>query len=263
MSEAATVQSKVRYIANAENFSKIPGSSMAYWVSDTLLEIYSSANKLKELGRVTLGMRTGDNERFLRLWHEVGRQKFCCSALSAKEAKESRARWFPYNKGGEFRKWYGNTESVVNWENDGFEIKENTRQVYPQLGDNLSWKITSEDKYFTKGIAWSRISSTNFGVRVCDSNLIFDTNAPMFFPDCEDWLAYIAGFMCSKIASNVLQILNPTLTFQVVDVGNLPIVLNGRHRLQVKQIAFGCVHLSKIDWDSYETSWDFKKHPLL
>lgn len=252
-----------RYTAQQSNFSRIPGSPVAYWVSDVLPDIYSSANKLKTLGRVTLGMRTGDNERFLRLWHEISRQKFCYSALSARTAQESCARWFPYNKGGEFRKWYGNTENVVNWENNGFEIKENTRRVYPHLGDNLSWKITSEDKYFTKGIAWSRISSTYFGVRLCDSNLIFDTNAPMFFPNCEDWLEYIAGFMCSKIASKILQILNPTLTFQVVDVGNLPIVLNKQHRAQVKQIVIDCVHLSKVDWDSYETSWDFQRHPLV
>ena len=252
-----------RYTSQQSNFSKIPGSPVAYWVSDVLPDIYSSANKLKTLGRVTLGMRTGDNERFLRLWHEISRQKFCYSALSARTAQESCARWFPYNKGGEFRKWYGNTENVVNWENNGFEIKENTRRVYPHLGDNLSWKITSEDKYFTKGIAWSRISSTYFGVRLCDSNLIFDTNAPMFFPNCEDWLEYIAGFMCSKIASKILQILNPTLTFQVVDVGNLPIVLNKQHRAQVKQIVIDCVHLSKVDWDSYETSWDFQRHPLV
>ena len=252
-----------RHIAQQSNFSDIPGSPVAYWVSDVLPNIYASANKLKILGRVTLGMRTGDNERFLRLWHEISRQKFCYSALSAKAAQESGARWFPYNKGGEFRKWYGNTENVVNWENNGFDIKENTRRVYPQLGDNLSWKITSEDKYFTKGIAWSRISSANFGVRLCDSNLIFDTNAPMFFPDCEDWLEYIAGFMCSKIASNILQILNPTLTFQVVDVGNLPIILNEKYRLQVKQIAIDCVRLSKADWDSSETSWDFRWHSFL
>lgn len=107
--------------------------------------------------------------------------ELCLNAFSTLSAKNSGAKWFPYNKGGEYRKWYGNTENVVNWKDDGFEIKENTRRVYPQLGDNLSWKITSEDKYFTKGIAWSRISSTNFGVRVCLSNLIFDTNAPMFF----------------------------------------------------------------------------------
>ncbi|MCI8836415.1 MAG: BREX-1 system adenine-specific DNA-methyltransferase PglX, partial [Ruminococcus sp.] len=251
------------YAADQSNFSKIPGSPVAYWVSTNLQKIFSSAKKLKLLGRVTLGMRTGDNERFLKLWHEVPLPEFCFNAFSALSAKNSGSKWFPYNKGGEYRKWYGNTENVVNWENDGFEIKENTRRVYPQLGDNLSWKITSEDKYFTKGIAWSRISSTNFGVRLCLSNLIFDTNAPMFFPNDEDWLLYIASFMCSKIAVQVLRTLNPTLTFQVVDVGNLPVIYDNRKKKSVEKIATDNFEISKIEWDSFETSWDFQHHPLL
>lgn len=147
--------------------------------------------------------------------------------------------------------------------NDGYEIKENTRRTYPQLGDNLGWKITSEDKYFTRGIAWSRISSTNFGVRICESNLIFDTNAPMFFPGKDDWLDYIAGCLCTKISSKILSILNPTLTFQVVDVGNLPIILDKHHKFDVEENVKKAFTLSKSDWDSFETSWDFKRHPLV
>lgn len=195
------VSGENRYVIEQSDFSKISGEPIAYWASETLRSILASETKLKNLGRVTLGMRTGDNTRFLRLWHEVSIDKFCYNADSAESAQSSGAKWFPYNKGGEFRKWYGNTESVVNWENDGYEIKENTRRTYPQLGDNLGWKITSEDKYFTRGIAWSRISSTNFGVRICESNLIFDTNAPMFFPGKDDWLDYIAGCLCTKISS--------------------------------------------------------------
>lgn len=252
-----------RYFANQDNFAKIPGSPVAYWVRNHLTEIMAGSNTLKQLGRVTLGMRTGDNERFLRLWFEVPFNDFHYTAKSAEDARISGAKWFPYNKGGEYRKWYGNTESVVNWKNDGYEIKENTRRVYPQLGDNLGWKITSEDKYFTKGIAWSRISSSNFGVRICESNLIFDTNAPMFFPKDENWLKYIAGFMCCKISSKILSILNPTLTFQVVDVGNLPIILNDNRKNEVDVVANKSFTLEKDDWDAFETSWDFKRHPLV
>ena len=252
-----------RYAGDQSSFSKIPGSPVAYWVSSRLTEVLIASDNLKSLGRVTLGMRTGDNERFLRLWHEISNTKFCHDAHSAKQACISGAKWFPYNKGGEYRKWYGNTESVVNWENNGFEIKENTRRVYPQLGDNLGWKITSEDKYFTRGIAWSRISSSNFGVRICENNLIFDTNAPMFFPDNEDWLDYIAGFMCCKISSKILSILNPTLTFQVVDVGNLPVILNHEKKNSIEDFVCKSFELSKQEWDSFETSWDFQHHPLL
>lgn len=257
------VSGENRYVIEQSDFSKISGEPIAYWASETLRSILASETKLKNLGRVTLGMRTGDNTRFLRLWHEVSIDKFCYNEDSAESAQSSGAKWFPYNKGGEFRKWYGNTESVVNWENDGYEIKENTRRTYPQLGDNLGWKITSEDKYFTRGIAWSRISSTNFGVRICESNLIFDTNAPMFFPGKDDWLDYIAGCLCTKISSKILSILNPTLTFQVVDVGNLPIILDKHHKFDVEENVKKAFTLSKSDWDSFETSWDFKRHPLV
>ena len=252
-----------RYVACSGNFSEIPGAPVAYWVSDNFKKSFSDGIKIKSLGRATLGMRTGDNERFLRLWFEIENVKFYSVAYSAKEAKMSAAKWFPYNKGGKYRKWYGNTESVVNWENDGYEIKENTRRVYPQLGDNLGWKITSEDKYFTKGIAWSRISSSNFGVRLCDSNLIFDTNAPMFFPNDDKHLKYIAAFMCSKIAGVILSLLNPTLTFQVVDVANLPVIFQQSNELAIENIVDKCYKISKSDWDAFETSWDFSKHPLL
>ena len=251
------------YRAKKSNYTKIPGSPVVYWISEKMLSSFGTGTQLKSLGRVTLGMRTGDNERFLRLWHEVSYPSFFGSASSKEEAKLSHAKWFPYNKGGEYRKWYGNTESVVNWYNDGQEIKEHTRAVYPQLGDNLSWKITSEDKYFSPGIAWSRISSTNFGVRLCQSNLIFDTNAPMFFPKDETDISYIAGFLCTKIASNILRILNPTLTFQVVDVGNLPIIRCPQKTEKVNAIVNGAFHLAKEEWDSFETSWDFQRHPLL
>ena len=125
------VSGENRYVIEQSDFSKISGEPIAYWASETLRSILASETKLKNLGRVTLGMRTGDNTRFLRLWHEVSIDKFCYNADSAESAQSSGAKWFPYNKGGEFRKWYGNTESVVNWENDGYEIKENTRRTYP------------------------------------------------------------------------------------------------------------------------------------
>ena len=261
--EALFLSGSNRYLSSNLNYSVISGSPVAYWVSPQMLSSFRKGKRLKDLGRVTLGMRTGDNERFLRLWHEVPYIKFYGNATSKAEAKESGAKWFPYNKGGEYRKWYGNTESVVNWQNDGQEIKENTRRVYPQLGDNLGWKITSEDKYFTPGVAWSRISSTNFGVRLCQSNLIFDTNAPMFFPDDDKWLMYIAGFMCTKIAGDILRVLNPTLTFQVVDVGNLPVIQKTRIKEDTERVVRKAFELSKEEWDSFETSWDFQRHPLV
>ena len=208
-------------------------------------------------------MRTGDNERFLRLWTEVSNEKAKMNCTSKKEAIDSGFKWFPYNKGGEFRKWYGNLWYVVNWENDGSEIKELVRKVYPQLGDNLGWKISNEDKYFCKGLAWSRISTSYFGVRLCDNNLIFDTNAPMMFANDESMLNYYAGILTSKVATAILQIINPTITFQVGDIGEVPIIVKKELCPQVNALVEEAKKLSRFEWDSYEISWDFKKHPLL
>ena len=252
-----------RYFSNRANFVNLPGSPIAYWTNDALISSFKNGTILKQFGRVTLGMRTGDNNRFLRLWYEVRNDISNYSASSSVDALNSNKKWFPYNKGGEFRKWYGNTVYVVNWEHDGAEIKEHTRMMYPNLGDNLSWKITSEDKYFTSGIAWSRISSNNFGVRLCDSNLIFDTAAPMFFPKEDSSLRYMVGFMCSKVAKVILSILNPTLTFQVIDVGNLPIIENEKYINDIEELVNSSVLIARIDWDSFETSWDFQKHPMI
>ena len=251
-----------RYIVKQANFSKIPGSPFVYWITDRLYGHFSDDTPLRKEGRLTLGMRTGDNNRFLRLWYEISNTRACTYASNAEIAKNSMAKWFPYNKGGEFRKWYGNYQYFVNWENDGYEIKEHTRKVYPQLGDDLGWKITSEDKYFNDGLAWSRISSSNFGVRICRF-AIFDTAAPMFFPVAEDKLLYYAGLMCSKVAGYILNVLNPTLTFQVGDVAKLPVVNKFASNDDIKKLVSNNTVMAKSDWDSFETSWDFAVNPLV
>jgi hypothetical protein len=245
-----------------EKFKMIPNCNLGYWASENMKSIFKQHSAINSFGRVTLGMRTGDNNRFLRLWYEVSFAKAYCKAKTGYDAIVSKAKWFPYNKGGEFRKWYGNLEYFVNWEKDGFEIKENTRRVYPQLGDDLGWKITSEDKYFHQGIAWSRISSSNFGVRQAN-NLIFDTAAPMFFPENSDVYDFLTGFMCTKVAGYILNILNPTLTFQVGDVAKVPVVLSNNNKQQIDNYVTNNVNISKSDWDSHETSWDFDSNPLL
>ena len=250
-----------QYTSSQDGFAEIPGKPIAYWISQTLLKVFS-CSKAKELGQQCLGMRTGDNERFLRLWTEVSNEKAKMNCTSKKEAIDSGFKWFPYNKGGDFRKWYGNLWYVVNWGNDGSEIKELVRKVYPQLGDNLGWKISNEDKYFCKGLAWSRISTSYFGVRLCDNNLIFDTNAPMMFANDESMLNYYAGILTSKVATAILQIINPTITFQVGDIGEVPIIVKKELCPQVDTLVEEAKKLSRVDWDSYEISWDFQKHPL-
>lgn len=254
-----------RYTAQQENFAKIPGEPIAYWVSYKHIQHFVKEKKAKEFGRCCLGMRTGDNQRFLRFWFEIDENKFCKTSHSEKEAQQSGKKWFPYNKGGEYRKWYGNLFCVVNWENNGEEIKAYTRKMYPTLGDNLGWKISNEDKYFHYGIAWSRISSSYFSVRFCDNNLIFDTNAPMMFPDEKhgELILYFTGLLSSKVASSFLQLINPTLSFQVGDVAKIPVVINQDFVLNINKLVEENISISRADWDSFETSWDFQTHPLL
>ncbi len=260
--EQALLSGKGRHTALQDDFYQIPGAPVAYWISEALLKDFSK-EKASSVGRQCLGMRTGDNERFLRFWHEVSALRLNTSCHSKAEAISSKDKWFPYNKGGEFRKWYGNLWYVVNWESDGKEIKAYVREVYPQLGDNLGWKISNEDKYFCKGIAWSRISSSFFGVRLCDDNLIFDTNAPMMFANDESMLEYYAGILTSKVATAALAIINPTISFQVGDVAQVPIIIDQDKIIPVTQMVRECVALSRNDWDSFEISWDFQRHPLV
>lgn len=248
------------FYSKKERFEFLPGQSFGYWLDENTFRVFREYESLDSFGRLCLGMRTGDNDRFLRRWYEVDFNKVGLAGMVVSSAK-----WYPYNKGGEYRKWYGNLEYVVNWENNGYEIKENTKKVYPQLGDNLGWKISNEDKYFTAGIAWSRISSFNFGVRYCSDNMIFDTAAPMMFPNDEKSIYYILGFMCTKIATQYLQLINPTIAFQVGDVAKLPLVecTDNIMLQEIDGLVKENIEISKADWDSSETSWDYVTHPYI
>ncbi|OUP58759.1 BREX-1 system adenine-specific DNA-methyltransferase PglX [Butyricicoccus pullicaecorum] len=248
-----------RYTAQQFNFSKIPGSPISYWISEGLLSLFNM-QPITTQGKACIGMRTGDNERFLRLWFEVKEERICFNADSAFDAVERRAKWIPYNKGGEYRKWYGNQEYVVNWENDGFEIKENTRKVYPQLGDNLGWKISNEQYYFKEQICWTDITSKGLSFRVFPTGFIFDASSNVVFTD-ETSSYNILAFLNSVIVNKLAQLINPTLHFKLGNFNSLP-ALRVCSETQ-KELSKNSVALSKCDWDSFETSWDFQQHPFV
>ena len=208
-------------------------------------------------------MRTGDNSRFLRLWFEISKNNFLINAQNRDVAMVSKRKWIPYNKGGNYRKWYGNNEYVVNWYNDGFEIKENTKLNYPSLGDNLGWKISNESYYFKPGITWSGITSGKNSFRVYEEGFIFDSGANGLFEYDNKNRYYIAGILNTKISTNILQVLNPTINCGSGTVRNIPIIFEERKNDVISEIVEKNILLSKIDWDAFETSWDFKKHPLL
>lgn len=247
------------YVAKQSDFEKMSGSPIAYWISNKLLSLFENKSVSKQ-AKACIGMRTGDNMRFLRVWFEVEQTKECFSAISAIDAVEKEAKWIPYNKGGEYRKWYGNHEYVVNWENDGFEIKENTKKVYPQLGDNLGWKISNENRYFKRHICWTDLTTKGLSFRDFPVGFIFDASANAAFVD-EKYYYNILAYLNCKLVDTLAQLINPTLHFKLGNFNSLP-MLTKLTTLQA-DLAKQCVNLSKDDWDSFETSWDFLVFPLV
>ena len=244
-----------RFSASAEDFNKIPGQPIIYWLSDEMLEAFSKFQPLSDFASPKIGMRTGDNDRFLRRWHEVAQVDFRHPNL----AREN-LRWVPYNKGGDFRRWYGNLEYVVNWLDNGYEIKENTLANYPQLDwDNLGWKISNESYYFSEGVTWTDLSSSSFGVRMMPAGMIFDAAGPAIFNDDQELLLAQLG---SRVSFEILKILNPTMHFKLYNVAALPTPeIDTKPR--ARSVAAELVNASRSDWDAYETSWDFTTLPLL
>ena len=211
--------------------------------------------------KACIGMRTGDNERFLRVWFEVDIKKLLFGAESQEVALVNGKKWIPYNKGGEYRKWYGNQEYIVNWEDNGLEIKENTRKVYPQLGDNLGWKISNEAYYYMEHICWTDITTKGLSFRYFPKGFIFDASANVVFTSKEEFYDVLA-YLNSKMINALAQLLNPTLHFKLGNYNSLP-MLKKSSSDKAGKIAQNNILLSKTDWDSFETSWDFKRHPLL
>lgn len=242
-----------RYTTYSKDFHSIPGSPIAYWASDRVREIFKNEEPLGKIAEPKQGMATADNNRFLRFWTEVNISKVGFGFKSRELAKDSKLKWFPYNKGGEFRKWYGNNEYVVNWENDGLEIKNFNGAV-----------IRNPNTYFNEGITWSLISSSAFSARRFYNGHLYDVGGSGAFPPSNK-IDYIVGVLCSKLSYEFLKFLNPTLNFQVGNVGSLPIIFpkDENIRKQIDNIVAQNIQISKDDWDSFETSWDFEQHPLL
>jgi type II restriction/modification system DNA methylase subunit YeeA len=247
-----------------DDFHRIPGSPIAYWVSDRVRSIFESGDYLNDIAPPKIGMRTGENNRFIRRWFEVSLGRVGLKFENAEKAEASRLKWFPYNKGGDFRRWYGNNDYLVNWENNGEEIKENTRLNYPELGDNLGWKISNESFYFLPSITWSFVSSSYFGVRRSDAGFLFDVGGSCAFP-IDGYLNTVTGYLCSSLAFQFMRVMNPTLNFQVGNVASLPFLkssidVNKNH---IDKLVEEAVNIAREDWDSYETSWDFQTIPFL
>ena len=239
------------YRRDAETFKQIPGTPIAYWASDALLDAFANAKQLNEFGKPRQGLATGENARFVREWWEVDDQKSSYSCCSLKGSVSSACKWFPYNKGGDFRKWYGNNECVINWENDGHSVREYPGSV-----------IRNPDYYFRPSITWSKISSGSIAFRFKPAGHVFDVAGTSVFSDAAS-LKYLQGACNSSVIMRVASMLSPTLNFEVGQIATYPIIQNDELEPSVNAAVDSCRELSKTDWDSFETSWDFKRHPLL
>ncbi len=245
-----------RYSVSTSNFALIPSTPIAYWVSDRIIETFHVGTQLQNIAKPVVGLQTGDNSRFLRFWFEIIIDK-CGFGLSQKDALASNHKWFPYNKGGDYRKWYGNNEYVVNWENDGAEIKS-----FVDSRGKLRSRPQNTQYYFRQSITWSFVSSSYFGVRYSPMGAIFDVGGSSLFPS-EVNKYYLTGFLCSKLSFEYMKIQNSTMNFQVGNVATLPVIEDKEAKPIIDKSVEECISLSRADWDAFETSWDFKRHPLI
>ena len=241
---------KNRYTAQQSNFSKIPGSPVAYWVSDLSFQCFA-AGLLSSYAETKQGFKTGDNERFLRLWYE-------CSVDKESFSGDKEKKWFPCTKGGEFRRWYGNFEYIVDWENDGYKIKN-----FFDSNGKLRSRPQNLQINFTKQLTWSSISSGNISFRQVADYFMYESKGPVLTPkiDFDLMLAYLN----TKVYQYFISVVAPTLDYSEGAVLRVPYVelRNDQINQQIMGNVGECVNLSRYDWDSFETSWDFQKHPLV
>ncbi|MCP5275803.1 MAG: BREX-1 system adenine-specific DNA-methyltransferase PglX, partial [Burkholderiales bacterium] len=246
------------YRASATDFRKIPGSPIAYWVSPSAREAFVRGQDFYNLAEPRLGMATGDNNTYVRLWHEVPIQTIGFG-LTRKEAGESGLKWFPYNKGGDFRRWYGNNDCLVNWENDGHRLQ---TTLHPS-GNRIWAHNFNLDFIFRPALTWTFVSSSCFGVRFSPQGFLFDVGGSSAFPEIRN-IHFLLGFLGSKVAFYLLKSLNPTLNFQAGNIGNLPVIeINKENQQAITEKVKQLVEISRLDWDIAETSWDFNNLQLL
>ncbi|SNU02230.1 Methyltransferase domain-containing protein [Ruaniaceae bacterium KH17] len=244
------------HLASDADFTAIPGSPIVYWLSEKMRSSFSIGKPLSEVARLRQGLATADNNRFLRQWWEVAatRTKFSCT--SREEAATSRARWFPYNKGGEFRKWYGNQEHVVNWENDGNEI----RTFGIESGGRPRSRAQNTDTYFSPSVSWSDISSGEAAFRRYPPGFIHDSTGHSGFGD-PTMLDQISLLLNSKFVMEIMKVVAPTLHFHIGYVGLVP-VAEEIGELSTDTVG-RLIETAKDDWDCFETSWSFERNPLV
>ena len=246
--------------ASASDFRKIPGSPIAYWVSNKLVGLFNSGSRLGDIAQIKAGMATSDNDRFLRFWNEVSRKKIGFDVVSTKETVDVYTKWYPYNKGGSFRKWAGNNDYVVNWDNDGEDVKKWVVSN-PKDPNTTHWsrRIVNTEIFFRECFTWSDVGAEFPSFRYLKIGFVIGNRGPAIIQ--EHLNRSVLGYLNGKIPRLILNLLNPTLTFNVGNIAD--IVFSQKVQADVSSQVSKCIGLARYDWDSYETSWDFTSLPLL
>lgn len=248
--EQAFLAGESVFYAQQSQFSIIPGQPIAYSTSHNMLKTFA-AKKIGDIEYPKQGLSTADNERFLRLWYEIDQLKFASNCSSNENSIASCAKWFPFNKGGDFRKWYGNFDYVINWENGGYELRNFKNAA-----------IRNPNYYFEPHVTWSKVSISKVAFRYRPVGSVFsDAGCAATFHD--DVLWYALGLLNTKYAQRVFDIINPTVNYTQSTIANLPYIVNAAKKEIITETVKKNVFVTQNDWDSFETSWDFKKHPLL
>lgn len=247
---------KYLYHTDQSNFDKIPGSPIAYWASENLIKDFKKGTPLGKLVDAKQGLATADNKRFLRQWFEVGIDNISFDSHSIKDSVESGKKWFPYNKGGSYRKWYGNYDYVVNWQNDGYEIRH-----FADDKGKIRSRPQNTEFYFKEAVTWSDVNSGTFSLRYRSKGSIHDVKGMSAFSKDNNLLFKILALLNAKIGNYVFKMINPTISLQIGNFVNFPFI-NYKNESLIELVKSN-IKLGKQDWDAFETSWDFKKSPLL
>ena len=234
------------YEAVASNFSKIPGSPVAYWASFCILSAFAQGKPLELYADCCTGMQTGNNEKYIRYWFEIRLNDFSPNTVN------SMNKWIKYNCGGDSRKWYGNHWRVIMWENNGFSVRNEKGSV-----------IRNELHFFQEGISWKRIGSSDFSLRYLPQGFIIDQAGDSMFFEKQSVLYYILGLVNTIVALSMFKFIAPTLNLTAGNVKKLPIIINLEDNSFIEKNVCANIEIAKLDWDSYETSWDFQRHPLI
>lgn len=239
------------YRRDAETFKQIPGTPIAYWASDGLLDSFANSPKLKDIAKPRVGLQTSDNARFIRLWHECSLRRTLFNCPNAVSSFESEAKWYPHNKGGSFRRWFGNAEYLIEYKSNGESLRHSEGA-----------SVIPDEIAFNRALTYSRISSGLISFREQPTGWLFDSAAVVMYPD-KAMFNYLLALLNSNVISSATSFLVPTLNAQPGDIAKLPILTDESRLSTVSQLSKSCREIAGLDWDSFETSWDFKRNPLV